>query len=44
LAITKKIIEDHGGKIWLESAISQGTQVYLELPLAMESTLAKKAG
>jgi len=40
LAITKKIIEDHGGKIWLQSAMSQGTKIFLELPLAVEPVLS----
>lgn len=39
LAITKKIIEDHGGKIWLRSALHQGTKIFVELPLAMDPIL-----
>jgi signal transduction histidine kinase len=39
LAITKKIIQDHGGKIRLESALNRGTKIFLELPLATESEL-----
>ena len=33
LAIVKKIIEDHGGKIWLDSEFGQGTAFYFDLPL-----------
>ncbi len=34
LAITKRIIEAHGGKILLESVFEKGTTVKVELPLA----------
>lgn len=33
LSIVKKIIEQHGGKISLQSTIGQGTRVYVDLPL-----------
>jgi signal transduction histidine kinase len=36
LAITKKTIEDHGGKITLKSMVNQGTTICVELPLASE--------
>ena len=32
LAIARKIVERHGGAIWLESALGQGTTVYFSLP------------
>ncbi|USO02187.1 MAG: hypothetical protein H6850_03695 [Alphaproteobacteria bacterium] len=32
LAMCKKIIENHNGKIWIESELSQGTTVYFEFP------------
>lgn len=40
LAITKKIIEDHGGRISLQSSLHQGTKIFVELPLATEAVLA----
>lgn len=32
MAIVKKIIEDHGGKIWVDSALGRGTNVRFVLP------------
>lgn len=32
LAIVNKIVLDHKGKIWIESAINRGTTFYIELP------------
>jgi two-component system phosphate regulon sensor histidine kinase PhoR len=33
LTISRKIIEAHGGKIWLESKLSEGTTSYFTLPI-----------
>lgn len=33
LAISKQIIESHGGKIWVESEANQGSVFYVEFPL-----------
>lgn len=33
LAIAKKIVTRHGGKIWIESELDKGTKVFFSLPL-----------
>jgi signal transduction histidine kinase/DNA-binding NarL/FixJ family response regulator/GAF domain-containing protein len=33
LPIARRIIDDHGGKIWLESKEGEGTRVHIDLPL-----------
>ena len=33
LAITRKIVELHHGRIWVESAVEQGARFFVELPL-----------
>ncbi|WP_379091384.1 sensor histidine kinase [Pedobacter sp. UC225_65] len=33
LAISKQIVEAHGGKLWFESKIGNGTVFYVELPI-----------
>ncbi len=37
LAISKQIIEAHGGQIWFESSIGKGTTFFIELPLTESS-------
>jgi signal transduction histidine kinase len=34
LAITRGIVDAHGGRLWLESAPGRGTEAWLELPLS----------
>jgi signal transduction histidine kinase len=33
LAIARKIVEGHGGEIWLESQLGVGTTAYVKLPI-----------
>jgi two-component system OmpR family sensor kinase len=33
LAVCKKIVESHGGSIWVESKIGKGTTVHVMFPL-----------
>ena len=35
LALAKKLVEMHGGKIWLESKVGEGSRFYFTLPLAV---------
>ncbi len=43
LAISKKFIELHGGRIWIESALGQGTCVSFTLPLPEMHSLPRAA-
>ncbi len=40
LPIVKKIVEEHGGRIVIESQVSVGTQVIVSLPLELEMEVA----
>lgn len=39
LPMARNIVQEHGGKLWLESQPGNGTTVFLELPLAMVETV-----
>ncbi len=40
MSIARSIVEVHGGRIWVQSAPGQGTQVHFTLPLAAAGTAA----
>ncbi len=37
MSIVKQIVEDHGGTIWVDSSLGEGTQVYFTLPARQDS-------
>ncbi|MCX7711392.1 MAG: diguanylate cyclase [Clostridia bacterium] len=39
LGITKQLVELHGGKIWIESQIGQGSKFYFTLPIMVEEKI-----
>lgn len=43
LALTRKIVEDHGGRIEMESTLGQGTRARIVLPLVAETLAAPAA-
>jgi PAS domain S-box-containing protein len=43
LPICKKIVENYGGKIWVESALGKGTSIYFTLPAVKEAIISPSA-
>jgi nitrogen fixation/metabolism regulation signal transduction histidine kinase len=44
LSIVKKIVEDHGGRVWIENVKPHGARVSLELPKRAEGAARAMAG
>ncbi len=42
LAIVRSIVERHGGKVWVESALGQGSTFYVVIPIAQPGGTRKK--
>jgi light-regulated signal transduction histidine kinase (bacteriophytochrome) len=40
LTFAKKIVENHGGRIWIESEIGKGTTIFMTLPTKIRSSSA----
>jgi signal transduction histidine kinase len=34
LSVTRALVAEHGGRVWLESVEGEGTSAFVELPLA----------
>ncbi len=42
LAIAKRMVELHGGRLWIESALSEGSTFSFSLPVRVEKIVVKK--
>jgi signal transduction histidine kinase len=40
LSIARRIVEMHGGRIWVESAVGQGATFFVTLPVMVEQQVA----
>ena len=44
LTITRGLIEQHGGTVWVESALNTGTTFHFTIPVVTEQDTAARAG
>jgi signal transduction histidine kinase len=44
MAITKRLVELHGGRIWLDSEVGKGSTFYVKLPVQVPASPANSAG
>jgi signal transduction histidine kinase len=44
LPIVRQIVQLHGGTVWAESAVGEGSVFHVTLPLAAKTELARVAG
>lgn len=44
LAVVKRIVNRHGGQVWAESKVNQGTTIYLALPVLNNTTASRTPG
>ena len=44
LAIVKSIVERHGGRVWVDSALDQGSAFYISLPADQGDTVEPEVG
>ena len=43
LSISKRIVEMHGGRIWVESDLGKGSMFAFELPVTVDKQVDKQA-